>query len=220
MPGTFAATDELFGIGRALAAAGGAVFQMAVEHGKVLEELEWIVPLARETGQPVVFNLSQSDGAPDVWREAVTALDEAAAAGLPVYAQVAGRAIGIVMSWRTTANPFALHPTFQGLAPLPWEERLARLRDPSVRAAILADDEIAPEMLPEPDPDRPPEASSTSEATLQVRVGSSIADVERRLILATLDELDGDKKKSASVLGISLKTLYNRLNVYEADGGT
>lgn len=139
MPGTFAATDELFGIGRALAAAGGAVFQMAVEHGKVLEELEWIVPLARETGQPVVFNLSQSDGAPDVWREAVTALDEAAAAGLPVYAQVAGRAIGIVMSWRTTANPFALHPTFQGLAPLPWEERLARLRDPAVRAAILAE---------------------------------------------------------------------------------
>ena len=49
-------------------------------------------------------------------------------------------------------------------------------------------------------------------------VGSSIADVERRLILATLEELDGDKKRAAELLGISLKTLYNRLNVYEAAG--
>ena len=51
---------------------------------------------------------------------------------------------------------------------------------------------------------------------LQIRVGSSIADSERRLILATLDQLEGDKKRTAEVLGISLKTLYNRLNVYAA----
>ena len=51
---------------------------------------------------------------------------------------------------------------------------------------------------------------------LEVRVGSSINEVERRLILATLDRLDGDKRQAAEVLGISLKTLYNRLNVYDA----
>ncbi len=49
-----------------------------------------------------------------------------------------------------------------------------------------------------------------------VRVGSTIAEVERRLILATLREYQEDKPKSASVLGISLKTLYNRLNHYQA----
>jgi len=49
-----------------------------------------------------------------------------------------------------------------------------------------------------------------------VRVGSTIADVEQQLILATLEMLGGDKKKSAEVLGISLKTLYNRLSVYAA----
>ncbi len=48
-----------------------------------------------------------------------------------------------------------------------------------------------------------------------VRVGSTIAEVERRLILATLREYQEDKPKSASVLGISLKTLYNRLNHYQ-----
>ena len=53
-------------------------------------------------------------------------------------------------------------------------------------------------------------------AALEVRVGASIAEIERRLILATLDQLAGDKKRAAEVLGISLKTLYNRLNVYAA----
>ena len=61
---------------------------------------------------------------------------------------------------------------------------------------------------------------STADSTLQVRVGSSIAEVERRMILATLDALDGNKKRAAEMLGISLKTLYNRLNVYEAEKGS
>jgi DNA-binding NtrC family response regulator len=49
---------------------------------------------------------------------------------------------------------------------------------------------------------------------LRLSVGMSIAEADRRLILATLDELGGNKKKAAEVLGISLKTLYNRLNEY------
>jgi len=49
------------------------------------------------------------------------------------------------------------------------------------------------------------------------RVGTPIAEAERRLILATLEHCDGDKKKAAEVLKISLKTLYNRLNEYKAD---
>ena len=51
---------------------------------------------------------------------------------------------------------------------------------------------------------------------LQVRVGTSIDEVEERLIFATLELTEGDKKKAAEILRISLKTLYNRLNVYEA----
>ena len=49
-------------------------------------------------------------------------------------------------------------------------------------------------------------------------VGTSIAEAERRLILATLEHFEGDKKKAAAILKISLKTLYNRLNVYHAGG--
>jgi len=47
------------------------------------------------------------------------------------------------------------------------------------------------------------------------RVGTPIAEMERRLILATLDHCDGDKKKAAELLQISLKTLYNRLTEYK-----
>ena len=42
----------------------------------------------------------------------------------------------------------------------------------------------------------------------------SIAEAERRLIVATLDEVGGNKKRAADVLGVSLKTLYNRLKAY------
>ena len=47
-------------------------------------------------------------------------------------------------------------------------------------------------------------------------MGTPIEETERRLILATLEHCEGDKKKAAELLGISLKTLYNRLNVYNA----
>lgn len=48
-------------------------------------------------------------------------------------------------------------------------------------------------------------------------VGRSIADVERDLILTTLQHFDGDKNAAATTLGISLKTLYNRLKSYGQD---
>jgi DNA-binding NtrC family response regulator len=51
---------------------------------------------------------------------------------------------------------------------------------------------------------------------LNVGVGMKIAEVERRLILATLKHCDGSKEKTAEMLGVSVKTLYNRLREYGA----
>ena len=48
-----------------------------------------------------------------------------------------------------------------------------------------------------------------------VRVGTSVAEAEQRLVLATLAHCDGHKQRAAQILGISLKTLYNRLNAYK-----
>jgi two-component system response regulator AtoC len=106
---------------------------------------------------------------------------------------------------------------------LAWPGNVRELRNAVERAAILADQVIGPRALPEAkggcagSDTRP--AGPGDEAVLEVRPGSSIADVERRLILATLEQVDGDKKRAAELLGISLKTLYNRLNVYRAADG-
>jgi len=59
-----------------------------------------------------------------------------------------------------------------------------------------------------------PPAADRDQDGLGVRVGMSIAEAERRLILATLERHGGNKREVADVLGISLKTLYNRLNAY------
>jgi DNA-binding NtrC family response regulator len=80
----------------------------------------------------------------------------------------------------------------------------------------MADDIIEPHCLP-------PELGRSAQATgpyLQIRVGTKVADVERRLILATLEQCGGTKEKAAAMLGISLKTLYNRLREYEAQKET
>jgi DNA-binding NtrC family response regulator len=51
---------------------------------------------------------------------------------------------------------------------------------------------------------------------VSVRVGTTLADTQREIILATLSRFDGDKRQAAKALGISRKTLSNRLDVYRA----
>jgi len=99
------------------------------------------------------------------------------------------------------------------LQALAWPGNVRELKNAVERAAILADVTIDAEALPLPQADAP----IAEEATLQVRVGTPLGEIERRMILATLENLGGNKRRTAEVLGISLKTLYNRLNVYEAE---
>ena len=59
-----------------------------------------------------------------------------------------------------------------------------------------------------------PSAAAPPDATLQLAIGTSLADAERSLILATLKHFDQHKERTASALGVSMKTLYNRLKEY------
>jgi DNA-binding NtrC family response regulator len=95
----------------------------------------------------------------------------------------------------------------------PWPGNVRELKNLVERLWILADAAVDADAIPsaEGTPSAPAEASM-----LEVRVGASLAEVERRMILATLSSLEGNKKLAAERLGISLKTLYNRLAVYGA----
>jgi DNA-binding NtrC family response regulator len=96
-----------------------------------------------------------------------------------------------------------------------WPGNVRELRNVVERAAILSGEVIDDPGLPEGSL-RPASAGDGTE--LVVRVGSPLAEVERTMILATLRLVRGDKREAARRLGISLKTLYNRLIVYKAAG--
>ncbi|HXM71466.1 MAG TPA: sigma-54 dependent transcriptional regulator [Thermoanaerobaculia bacterium] len=90
-----------------------------------------------------------------------------------------------------------------------WPGNVRELKNVIHRAFIMADEEITPRSLP-----REVGGEAGAGRSLHFQVGASIADVEHRLIVATLDSYAGNKRKTAEVLGVSLKTLYNRLNTY------
>jgi two-component system response regulator AtoC len=98
-----------------------------------------------------------------------------------------------------------------------WPGNVRELKNAIQRAYIMAETEIDAGCLPA-DLGAPALAGGdASNGAPALKVGTSLSDAERHLILATLDHYGGDKKKTAEVLGISLKTLYNRLNVYKRD---
>lgn len=145
VPGTFAAEDELFGIGAALADMGTGVFELAPagaaneDFVSPPKEVAWMRRLSSAIGRPVSFALLQVDGAPDLWRELLAASLEALNEGAQLYPQVAGRPTGLLSGHQTTHSFFDNVPAYQELKGrhLPAEEFLAALREPGVRSGIV-----------------------------------------------------------------------------------
>jgi N-acyl-D-aspartate/D-glutamate deacylase len=102
-------------------------------------ELAWMTRFARETGRPIWFLLTDRYEDPERWRRLITATHKARAEGLSFTAQIAGRPIGVMMGIGTALNPFTVRPTYKALEALPLDEQRRRLRDPAMRAKILAE---------------------------------------------------------------------------------
>ncbi|RAR49280.1 sigma-54 interacting transcriptional regulator, partial [Paraburkholderia unamae] len=97
------------------------------------------------------------------------------------------------------------------LAAYPWPGNVRELKNYVQRAHIMSgnDGDFAAKV--------PLQISLTKPivgTAVTIPFGTSLADAERQLILATLDECKGAKTRAAEILGISLKTLYNRLVEY------
>ena len=139
VPSRDADDHELLGIGSALGVAGTGAFGMNSDFDDEEFELRWMRKLAKETGRPVWFLLTDRYSDPERWRRLIKAVHAARAEGLPLSAQMAGRPIGVMMGIGTALNPFTVRPTYKHLESLPIEEQRRRLRDPEMRRKILAE---------------------------------------------------------------------------------
>ena len=148
VPGTYAAEDELFALGRALADADTGVFELAPAGvmGEDLaapeREMDWMVRLAEETGRPVTFAMTQHDLEPDQWRKMLDLVGEVYDRGIPIRPQVAGRPVGLLLGLQTF-HALRDRPSYQALGDLPLDELVERLRDPGLRARILGESPAA-----------------------------------------------------------------------------
>jgi len=120
--------------------------------------------------------------------------------------------LGLLNSAEGTTKAFT-RAALQRLRAHSWPGNVRELKNLVHQIFILADDEIGVECLPSDLGG----SGSQSGSSLHIKVGVSLDEAERRLMLATLNECAGDKKKAAEVLGVSLKTLYNRLKVYQVE---
>jgi N-acyl-D-aspartate/D-glutamate deacylase len=139
VPSRDADADELVGIGSALGAVGMGAFGMNSDFDDENYELKWMTKLARQTGRPVWFLLTDRYEDPQRWRRLLDATHAARAQGIPFTAQIAGRPIGVMMGIGTALNPFTVRPSYKKIEALPIEEQRQRLRDPQVRRQILAE---------------------------------------------------------------------------------
>ena len=137
VPGRFAGTGELLGIGAALGRVGHGAFGMLSDFEDEAAEFDWMTALGTATGRPVWFLLTDRSSDPQRWRRLIQRTRVARAAGVPVTAQIAGRPVGLILGLTTSFNPFMAKQSFAALSHLPHAERLARLRDPAVRRAII-----------------------------------------------------------------------------------
>ena len=93
--------------------------------------------LAVETGRPITFGLFSRRDAPDAWRAYVKLLEDTAAQGGRMTAQVHSRALSAVLSFKTQL-PFDRLPVWNELRALPLDEQKRRLRDPELRKKLVA----------------------------------------------------------------------------------
>jgi DNA-binding NtrC family response regulator len=102
-----------------------------------------------------------------------------------------------------------------------WPGNVRELRNVVQRIYLMEEGhEIGDEWLQFDSNRTNPSASAPDAGTLTVRVGTPLAEVERMLILATLQRFGNHKEKTAAALGVSLKTLYNRLKEYAQEAPT
>jgi N-acyl-D-aspartate/D-glutamate deacylase len=139
IPSLAADEAEYSELAHALKEIGKGVIQFVGDWETPAPVFELLVRLMESSGRPVTFTLAQAHSEPQRWRRILRWTEEAADRGLPITAQVLPRPVGFLMSHALTLNPFFSTPTYEALSKLAFDQRIAELRKPEVRAKILGE---------------------------------------------------------------------------------
>ena len=151
-PGLRATEDELQAIAMGLTDAGSGVLQFISDFSRPseFEEFAMLKRVVRNSGRPMSFSLAQTHRGPERWRKLLAMTDAAQTEGLPIMAQIAPRPVGVLLGLQGSRNPFSFCASYKAIAQQPLAERVALMRQPALRARILA--ELQAAALEQPDP--------------------------------------------------------------------
>ena len=136
--GTTAAAEELIGIGAALGGTGHRVFSVASDMMDPAAEFAWMTEISKRAGIPVTFQVLAADFAPQWWRDWIDRAMTANRQGAWLVPQVAGKPASVLVGFESSFHPFVRNPVYRQYADLPFDQRIAKLSEPDVRAAVLA----------------------------------------------------------------------------------
>lgn len=114
-------------------------FDMARSKDAFDAEFDVLEEMARASGRPLSISVMQRTGDSEQWRRILSRIEAANDRGLTVGAQVAPRAIGVLLGLEATFHPFMGFPTYKRLSSLPLDARVRELAKPEVKAAILTE---------------------------------------------------------------------------------
>jgi N-acyl-D-aspartate/D-glutamate deacylase len=134
-PTLTADADELVGIARAIGETGRGVLQVVSDFADVDAEFAIFRSMAETSGRPLSFSLVQVRG--DGWRRQLELLAAANADGVVMTAQVAPRAVGLMLGLQCTLHPLLTNPVYAEIASLPLAERVAVMTDARFKHRIL-----------------------------------------------------------------------------------
>lgn len=137
-PSLTASREELLAIAQGLKDAGDGVTGLISDFIDRPEEMAFVRAVAEVSGRPVSVSITQAGADKDKWRALLDGLQRIGEeTGIPIRGQVASRAIGVMLGWELSWQPFMSCPAYREIADLPVPQRLAKLRTPEVRDAIL-----------------------------------------------------------------------------------
>ena len=136
-----ASWDEVRRLVGVLGEMNAGVFELAGERAggdpeRLREYHVRLRDLAVESGRPITWGLFSRREEPDLWRTYLALLEETAARGGRMFAQVHSRALTVVLSFKTNL-PFDRLPAWRELRALPLDQQQARLRDPELRRRLV-----------------------------------------------------------------------------------